>query len=105
MFPQSKEDKLYWDWFKSLRRPCCVCGHRQAEAAHLTKRSQGGRDRDNLVYLCRDHIDWDTGEPVKGCHSRQEENIDAFIELTGVDLWCLAKTDTQKYDRQLEDIG
>jgi len=105
MFKQSEEDKLYWDWFKSLREPCCVCGHKGAEAAHLKKRSQGGRDRDNCVYLCRDHIDWETDKIVRGCHSKQEGRTNAFIVEFGIDLLCIARTNTDKFDKQLGDIG
>ena len=107
MFKQSEEDKLYWDWFKEERRACDVCGRWPASCAHLLKRSAGGKDRNNLVYLCEDRFDVEE-LPVKGCHSRQEGRTAAFIaELseagTPVNLYAKARDYTERFDRKRKE--
>lgn len=88
LFPQSPEDKAYWEWFKTQRYPCDVCGHFSVQACHLTKRGSGGRDRSNLVYLCPRH------------HELQEGRTDAFILETKVNLWDIAQRHTRRYDNE-----
>ena len=90
MFPQSPEDKAYWEWFKKQRYPCDVCGWTFAQAAHLTKRGSGGRDRNNCVYLCIEH------------HNAQEGRTDAFILETKINLWDIAKRHTRRFDREIK---
>ena len=93
LFPQSPEDKAYFEWFKKQRYPCDVCGMANlhlTQAAHLTKRGSGGRDRNNLVYLCVEH------------HNQQEGRTDAFIVECGKDLWATAQRHTARFDREGE---
>lgn len=42
---------------KSVRKnPCCICGKKKVDAAHIKTRGSGGPDvEDNLVPLCRTH--------------------------------------------------
>ena len=108
LFPQSPEDKAYWEWFKKQRYPCDVCGNRLASAAHLTKRGSGGKDRNNLVWLCEDHpvfkgLASSEGDPpiwLQGCHSKQEGRTDAFILECNKPLWDIAKHHTRRYDNE-----
>lgn len=103
LFPQSPEDKAYWEWFKNDRSPCDVCGYSPASAAHLTKRGSGGKDRNNLVWLCESHTEpmdnvskghwW-----VAGCHPAQEGRTDAFILECKKDLWEIARAHTMRFD-------
>lgn len=105
LFPQSPEDKAYWDWFKKQRYPCDVCGWAWASAAHLTKRSRGGCDRGGLVYLCEGHDikkNDDSWIWRRGCHSKQEGRTDAFILETKVNLWEIAKRHTRQFDNEGE---
>lgn len=37
------------------RSPCLVCGKRPSDPAHVRSRGAGGRDRGNVIPLCRDH--------------------------------------------------
>ena len=97
LFPQSPEDKAYWDWFIKQRSECEVCGYYYASAAHLTPRGSGGKDRNNLVWLDEDHVGSD-GVGVQGCHTKQEGRVDAFIHETGVDLWAIAAQHTRRFD-------
>jgi len=91
LFPQSPEDKAYWEWFKKQRYPCDVCGQQNTQAAHLTKRGSGGRDRNNLVYLCS-----------IGHHEQQEGRTDAFIRDCSTDLWEVARSHTRRFDNEGE---
>ena len=100
LFPQSPEDKAYWEWFKKQRYPCDVCGQRLADAAHLTPRSSGGKDRNNTVYLCRNRMEANSAH--KGCHERQEKRTDAFILECNKPLWDIAKRHTRRFDREGE---
>lgn len=106
LFPQSPEDKAYWEWFIKNRSPCDVCGYNIAQAAHLTKRSSGGKDRNNLVWLCPPHPNIETSDVSsifawkRGCHERQEGRTDAFILKCGKDLWETAKCHTRRYDNE-----
>lgn len=110
LFPQSPEDKAYWDWFRRDRRPCDVCGYTTASAAHLTKRGSGGKDRNNLVWLCEGHSVaspaqhvTDHGESwTQGCHWLQEGRTDAFILECNKDLWAIARAHTARFDREGE---
>ena len=68
---------------------------------------QGGKDRNNLVYLCPDHFDAD-GLPVKGCHSKQEGRTAAFVaELseagTPVNLYAKARDYTERFDQKRKE--
>ena len=65
-----------------------VCDQQDAQAAHLTKRGSGGRDRNNLVYLCPIH------------HQSQEGRTDAFIVETNKDLWEIARSHTTRFDNE-----
>ena len=104
LFPQSPEDKAYWDWFKKQRYPCDVCGYRVASAAHLTPRGSGGKDRNNLVYLCQSRNEPDEFGPVDvdGCHERQEGRTDAFILECKKPLWEIAAGHTRRFDNEGE---
>jgi len=98
LFPQSPEDKAYWDWFIKNRQPCDVCTDFPASAAHLTKRGSGGRDRNNLVWLCEGHGDRDLYTWLQGCHPRQEGRTDAFMQEVNRDLWAVADRHTRQFD-------
>jgi len=104
LFPQSPEDKAYWEWFKKQRYPCDVCGYDLASAAHLTKRGSGGKDRNNLVWLCGNHLDNEATLTSwrEGCHPKQEGRTDAFILECNKPLWDIAKRHTRRFDREGE---
>ena len=99
LFPQSPEDKAYWDWFKKQRYPCDVCGYRLASASHLTPRGSGGKDRNNVVYLCQNRL-YMNDQETQGCHEQQEKRTDAFILETKTDLWETAKRHTRRFDNE-----
>lgn len=59
---------------------CCACGSKgQSDPAHLRSRGAGGRDRGNVVPLCRP------------CHDAQHtEGIRTFQRRRGLDLVAVA---------------
>lgn len=61
--------------------PCCVCGKQgPSDPDHVRTKGAGGRDRGNIVPLCRVHH---TEKGAKG--------IAWIMEAYGVDLWSVAR--------------
>lgn len=60
--------------------PCCVCKRRPpSDPAHVRSRGAGGKDRGNVIPLCRT------------CHDRQGSmGIKSFQEWAAVDFWEVA---------------
>lgn len=61
--------------------PCCVCGKPgPSDPDHVRTKGAGGKDRGNIVPLCRRHHD------EKGC-----KGIGWIQQTYGVDLWVVAR--------------
>ena len=104
-FKQTPEDKAFWKWMGERRpQPCDACTYPTCSRCHCIPRSGGGRDLDNLVYLCEDRHEIingnPVGKPVRGCHSRQEKRCGAFCTETGVDLYAKARGHTAQWRKE-----
>lgn len=58
-----RRDPEYTAWIKDW--PCLICAKHPVDPAHITPRSRGGNDRNNLVPLCRTHHDEQEGRTLE----------------------------------------
>ncbi len=81
-YNRERRKKLYETQFGSYAAiiramPCCVCGARPSDPAHVKTRGAGGTKKD-LVPLCR------------RCHTEQGNSIKTFQRKHDIDLVALA---------------